>query len=181
MDSIEAGEDVNALNEWNNNPIAAASNVQIGEYAYIRNIEMIRILLTHPMSRKKIDVKGLLWCSMESDSLDIFNLIYCFGGDIHIKYEDGRSLLVIASSHGCKKIGVHLINLGADVDYAKKYLEDKVEICRADINKFQDNDEVIPAWTEKNFQRSVKNLRNLNEIINSHKIYMLQNPSVVKI
>lgn len=85
IDAIEAGEDVNALNQWDNTPVEAALHVEVGNDSVIRNIEMIRILLTHPISRKKIDTKGLLPYAMIGDNLEVFNTIYCFGGDIHFR------------------------------------------------------------------------------------------------
>jgi hypothetical protein len=180
LDLIEAGEYVNELNEWNQSPVRIAALTYVEDYIAIRNPEIIRILLTHPLTRKTIDVKSLIWSGMENDDVDMFNLFYFFGGDIHFKRSDGESLLTIAAKHGYKKIGVHLINLGADLEYAKKYLEDKVMEVRKAIDESQDDCNIVPDWDENDYMRARKWLNNLNIIIKSHT-NNIKNNSVIKI
>lgn len=89
--------------------------------------------------------------------------------------------VVLAARIGNTKVGVHLINLGEDVEYARKYLEQKVGSCTKDIKEFEDKNEVVPAWTEKNYIRATRYRSNLKTIIDAHKVDSIVNQSTIKI
>lgn len=191
IDSIESGEDVNGrCEEWGQRPIDLAIYAKIdsegeGSSPYLTNIEAVRILLTHPMSRNSINLNSpgklgyshlengstLMFVVASTDNVELLNLCYCLGGKIQNKDEDGYTPLRRALKCGAKKTAVRLIELGADVEYVKQQIKNDLIKLNETINNFGKEGKQEPSWIEKDYRRIKNQEEMLKKIIHEYTGY----------
>ncbi len=154
--------------------------------AYFTNVEAARILLSHPLTRDKIDLNreesaamycSAMFCAAKSDNVELLNLFYSFGGNIDVKRTQGEKKEVYISTclmgatplyatlvGKARRTARRLIELGADTTCVKELIYTRLEECRV-----KSNEENIKASYAVHLEKEKDRLRRYSDILNDAK------------
>lgn len=195
LECIEAGDDIHQklegeMHPFNKSPFMMAlyNNVFSGKkedaeyfknencsyYEFytneFTNVEAMRIFLTHPMTRGKVELnkkdyhgRTLIFKCL---NVEILNLLYSFGAAVNVKDNHGYTPLFYALIAGRKILAKQLIELNANYKYVIRNIHEKLEEAKdsSDRDKIKELKDCLNILKEIFYERDGCHYYNVSEI-----------------
>ena len=120
MRLLQQGENVNARDEYGLTPLI--------QCAICENIELAKLLLTHGAEPNRRDIAGstaLFWAA-DNNHLELCSVLLKQGADPNLFTTDGQPILVNPRLRAQKELTELLVHYGADITFAKDYINAKL-------------------------------------------------------